>query len=378
MACANCGTKSPGDYCPTCGQRIDVDAKSIRYWLRTFGDEVLSLEGRLPTTLRALVLHPGLLTEDWLQGRRARWTHPIRLYLLTSVVYFTAVALSPEHFTTTTFTGPRAAVSTQALQLEGTTLEGILPQVVILLVPLSALLLKVGFDWKRLYSEHFVMALHLHAFLFLMLALAYGANNLPAAIGAPIFLVGLLWSIVYVVRSTRRVYSVGWLRAISVSALAVFVQSASVVRVAGQAAAVLAEDPLAAIRAAEATYRGVRAGNRSPHVAVVEFQQLPAYALTPHVLSHEAELLLLAGYPDEARRLASMVLAADSTFLLALGVAARAAEADGLPDVARTHWERLLGALAQRSADTAFVDHEVEIAELRERAMAAVEGGGIP
>ena len=49
--------------------------------------ELSGYDGRIAATFRAL-LHPGRLTIDYLQGRRARYLPPVRLYLIASVVYF--------------------------------------------------------------------------------------------------------------------------------------------------------------------------------------------------------------------------------------------------------------------------------------------------
>lgn len=50
-------------------------------------------EGRLGRTMRALVLHPGRLTIEYLRGRKRTYVLPLRLYLTLSIVFFLALKL---------------------------------------------------------------------------------------------------------------------------------------------------------------------------------------------------------------------------------------------------------------------------------------------
>lgn len=53
-------------------------------------DEVLDVDGRIFRTIRLLFTRPGQLTADFLSGRRARYVHPLRLFLVVSGLYFLA------------------------------------------------------------------------------------------------------------------------------------------------------------------------------------------------------------------------------------------------------------------------------------------------
>lgn len=79
------------------------------------------------------------------------------------------------------------------------------PQMMFIMLPLFAALLKVlYFRSKRFYVEHFVFALHLHAFSFLTY-LAMIAVRWPPVVG-----VLWLWMFVYLYASMKRVYREGW------------------------------------------------------------------------------------------------------------------------------------------------------------------------
>lgn len=84
---------------------------------------------------------------------------------------------------------------------EGTT-ENV-PRVIFLLLPLFALFLRVMY-WRRVYAEHFVFALHFHAFVFLLAAVALVAQNL-------VVLVVLTCAVlVYLFVALKRVYQQPW------------------------------------------------------------------------------------------------------------------------------------------------------------------------
>jgi hypothetical protein len=96
-----------------------------------------------------------------------------------------------------------------------------LPQTMLLLLPLFALLLKLVYLWRRrLYMEHLIVALHSHAFLFLALlavvlltllgdALAPHAAWAASALGM-LRTALLVWIPLYLLLMQKRVYRQGW------------------------------------------------------------------------------------------------------------------------------------------------------------------------
>lgn len=51
-------------------------------------EDELTVDRRLPATLKPLFLKPGQLTVDYVNGRIARYIRPFRLYLVSSVIFF--------------------------------------------------------------------------------------------------------------------------------------------------------------------------------------------------------------------------------------------------------------------------------------------------
>ena len=97
----------------------------------------------------------------------------------------------------------------------------VLPQVLFVLMPLFALLLKIVYVFKRrLYMEHIIVALHSHAFIFQSLFLLVLVGLARAwAQGAAQWLVGWLnlllflmgwWLPIYLFLMQKRVYRQGW------------------------------------------------------------------------------------------------------------------------------------------------------------------------
>jgi hypothetical protein len=95
LACANCGLPLAGKYCSGCGQRHhDHPVHHFWHFVSEATEDLTHADSRLWQTLFALLFRPGLLTREFLQGRRARYLPPVRLYLVVSVIFFLIVGLN--------------------------------------------------------------------------------------------------------------------------------------------------------------------------------------------------------------------------------------------------------------------------------------------
>ena len=93
--CLNCGTRLRGQYCAACGQRSRSRLISLWQLLsEAFGD-LVEFDSRLWRTMIPLLIRPGSLTLDYLQGRRARYMPPFRTYLVLSVIFFVVAFFDP-------------------------------------------------------------------------------------------------------------------------------------------------------------------------------------------------------------------------------------------------------------------------------------------
>ncbi len=93
--CLNCGTALSGQYCGSCGQRATSRLISVWELLRDAFGDLLELDSRLWRTLIPLAVRPGQLTLDYLEGRRARFMPPFRMYLVLSIVFFLVAFFDP-------------------------------------------------------------------------------------------------------------------------------------------------------------------------------------------------------------------------------------------------------------------------------------------
>lgn len=86
--CRNCGASIEDKFCPRCGQETDLRLPTLREFLREAAGRYVALDGRFWRTMQALLGHPGLLTREYLAGRRRRYIRPARLYLFATLIFF--------------------------------------------------------------------------------------------------------------------------------------------------------------------------------------------------------------------------------------------------------------------------------------------------
>jgi len=258
--CLNCGAPLSGSFCSECGQRDIPPYPSTRELAVDAISEFSGWDGRLASTFRALIQKPGMLTLEFLEGRRVRYISPLRLYLTTSVVYFLLAAAAPTirlpsgkpmfggPTVTATPTGKRqsrpervANAASQSLEQQDLTpaereaaladierapavmrpflrrvvqdpagfKRGILenmPRMLFVLLPVFAGIIAL-FYRRRKYPEHLYFALHLYAFIFLALAVTELAKftqlRIVAGIASALCIIAIP---TYATLALRRVY----------------------------------------------------------------------------------------------------------------------------------------------------------------------------
>jgi len=210
-------------------------------------EDLTHADSRLWRTLLALIFQPGLLTREFLDGRRVRYLPPLRLYLVLSLVFFLVVLAAPIHIRILTpgdkaakqdchlyYQGPFAPKVTQALEKAcrelGSGRDDALGELVVhslsramfVFLPVLALVMVPLYRRpRRFYVEHLLLFIHNHAFVFLFGTLGLLIGRLVPD-GLPSILLALAWVGCvpwYVYRSMRRVYGQG--RWLTISKLAV-------------------------------------------------------------------------------------------------------------------------------------------------------------
>ena len=270
--CLNCNAPLDGPFCSQCGQRALPPHPTVRELAGDAFHELVGWDGKVAATLRLLLTRPGELTRVLLDGGRARYISPVRLYLFCSVLYFLVAAAVPSPvgqlqfgvgvefsanqpgmtdgeaawakavangFASLTAAERSAldkeladapAVARPMMRAMAEDYPGlsrrvieIMPRALFLLIPALAAILAV-FHRRRPYPDHLYFAIHLQAFVFLVLvasALAQASGSLPVMATAQ--LVTALWILVYAVIAQRRVYGGSWpitsMKAVGVAAL---------------------------------------------------------------------------------------------------------------------------------------------------------------
>src|SRR5436190_7761011 len=89
--CENCGAQLEGHWCAKCGQPASDYRRSFRHVLADLLNEFLNWDSKFFATIGLLLVRPWRLTNQFLAGHRVRYVHPLRLYLLASILFFFAV-----------------------------------------------------------------------------------------------------------------------------------------------------------------------------------------------------------------------------------------------------------------------------------------------
>jgi hypothetical protein len=86
--CLNCGTMVSGRYCHVCGQENVETKESFFSLLKHFVYDIIHFDSKFFDTLKYILFRPGYIAKQYVEGKRARFLHPIRMYLFTSAFFF--------------------------------------------------------------------------------------------------------------------------------------------------------------------------------------------------------------------------------------------------------------------------------------------------
>src|ERR1700761_5008769 len=89
--CLNCGTILQGHFCHVCGQENLQIKESFGHMMNHAISDYFHFDHQFFHTLKPLFLKPGLLTNEYMAGRRTQYLHPVKMYIFISLVYFLVV-----------------------------------------------------------------------------------------------------------------------------------------------------------------------------------------------------------------------------------------------------------------------------------------------
>ncbi len=91
--CENCGTALTGPFCAQCGQPAIDYRRSLGSLLTDAADAFFNFDARFFQSFGLLLFKPWRLTNEFIEGKRARHVHPLRVYLIASVTFFLVINL---------------------------------------------------------------------------------------------------------------------------------------------------------------------------------------------------------------------------------------------------------------------------------------------
>ncbi len=250
--CLNCGARLTSRFCCHCGQKNKDYHLSFKDLFSDFIEELLDFDSRVLLSLRKLFTRPGFLTSEYVKGRRVSYLPPVRIYLFASVVFFLALSLKTlvpaiqdnTFLTNLADTGDLGKTFSHAIDAQADdSNEGFLAdskdiiarnadstnsgmsvtlgessfdmnqsdflanfsdnfaKMMFFLLPVAALQLKVLY-WRRkkLYIEHLIFSVHVHAFIFCLLILTVMIAYKVVMWGV------ILWSMIYLYLAMKNYY----------------------------------------------------------------------------------------------------------------------------------------------------------------------------
>jgi hypothetical protein len=205
--CPACNAATATAYCAACGEKPIAPRDLSFYGIAELTFQAFSpVDGKVVRSFRALLAHPGRLTDAFYRGLRKPFLGPFQIFILTNVLFFFLQSFSDMRI----FTNPLDYRLEKGLDIEqafgpalvaarlaatGRTFEEYAPvfnqavavnakSLIGLMVPLLALPLPLVF-WKnkRPLAVHMVFSLHFYAFFLLLLCVPVTAMIFEKMLG---------------------------------------------------------------------------------------------------------------------------------------------------------------------------------------------------
>ena len=156
--CTNCDAtlKKDDKFCSQCGQNTQSFQRPFFPFLKNSLHELFDIDGRLSLTLKTMISSPGKLSYEFAQGKRAKYTPPLRLYLMISVIFFLL------------FSTIEGFANSDKLQSQ--TNFDLYPKAMFVLFPFFAFVVS-WFYRKSYYLNNLVFSMHIHSVAYLLLAI---------------------------------------------------------------------------------------------------------------------------------------------------------------------------------------------------------------
>jgi len=222
--CLNCkaSLKQQNKYCSECGQpTLNLHQSFSKIAVQAL-HEMLDIDGRLANTLKMLLFSPGRLSKEYVEGRRIRYTPPLRMYLVISLMFFVIISLIQ------TTASQQINIQVAFLLFPVGTLEQV-PKLMFVMLPVYALLVQI-FYRKSLFVFNLIFALHVHSLVYLVLMIILPMNHYDSMHEALFWLQYpfIAYLAYYPLISLKHMYGKSWLYTVLVYILTFLLYMASI------------------------------------------------------------------------------------------------------------------------------------------------------
>lgn len=97
--CLNCDMplRPEDNYCPNCGQENNTHKIPVRHIVLETFEDFFHFDTKLWNTVKTTFTKPGKITVDYLEGKRARYVPPVKLYIFISFIFFLLLGKLSDH-----------------------------------------------------------------------------------------------------------------------------------------------------------------------------------------------------------------------------------------------------------------------------------------
>lgn len=115
-ACLNCGEELQKNYCPNCGQSVNVGRITLGQLIHDLPHSVFHVDKGFLYNLFSLLRQPGKAIRDFLDGKRRPFFHPASYLVISLVINFLVVKILDLHFYFEDELGSMAPVEAKAIK----------------------------------------------------------------------------------------------------------------------------------------------------------------------------------------------------------------------------------------------------------------------
>ena len=208
--CLNCENKIDDDYkfCPYCGQETQNKVVPIKNFVSEFLGDYFTFDSKIFRSVIPLLIKPGLLTKEYLEGKRVKYIPPLRLYIFISIIFFLLLSLESA---SERIASPQQNEVSQGISDDffDEFFNNYIPKLFFIFLPLFALILRgLFFKFSAYYYGHFIFSLHFHAFVFLLFSfyLLLSKFNFNELFFTVMLVICLVYTAVYLFMALFKVY----------------------------------------------------------------------------------------------------------------------------------------------------------------------------